>query len=409
MRISMVDAQNNASYDRQLSVLVVHNSYQRRGGEDSVVSAESELLTAMGMRVEPLIYDSRDTIKLRELIRHPDYLVFNQAVYEQARALIRQRQIQLVHCHNLFPLISTSIYSAAQDERIPIVQSVHNYRMGCLNGLLLYKGQICERCRPGQHTAGMALGCYRGSYTQSVAFGIAQTLNHRRGAWHQPSIYIAPGQHIRERLIAWGVPEERVVFKPHFVMHDPGKRASVGRYALFVGRLAPEKGLDLLLDVWSNDRLPLVIVGDGPLRARLEQRVRDQGLTNVCFAGQCGREQVSRFFQEARFLVMPSVWLETFGVVVIEAYAHGVPVIATRLGTLADLIRDGVTGRLFACSDCADLAAKLTELEHDHDRTLAMSHAARREYELLYSAPANAQLMRAVYQQAIQSKAVRSE
>jgi len=403
----MEDTLRNDSNDARSSVLVVHNNYQRRGGEDSVVSAETELLATMGMRVERLEYDSRDTIKLRDLIRHPDYLIFNQAVYEQARALIRQRRIQIVHCHNLFPLISTSIYSAAEDEGVPIVQSVHNYRMGCLNGLFLYKGQICERCRPGQHTAGMALGCYRGSYTQSVAFGIAQTVNHRRGAWSQPTVYIAPGQQLRTRLISWGIPEERVVFKPHFVLHDPGKRSSIGRYALFVGRLSPEKGLDLLLDVWNNDRLPLVIVGDGPLRSRMEQRVRDQGLTNVCFAGHCGHEEVSMFFQQARFLVMPSVWLETFGMVVIEAYAHGVPVLATRLGALADLIRDGTTGLLFTRGDRADLAAKLAELEHNPARNIEMSHAARREYQLLYSAEANAQLLRAVYHQAIHSKETR--
>src|SRR3954452_3368607 len=108
----MVDSQNNDTNAKRLSVLVVHNNYQRRGGEDSVVHAEIELMKSMGMRVETLIYDSQDTVKMRDLIRHPEYLVFNQAVYQQARALIRQRQIQLVHCHNVFPLISTSIYSA---------------------------------------------------------------------------------------------------------------------------------------------------------------------------------------------------------------------------------------------------------------------------------------------------------
>lgn len=396
----MGDDPSNAKTGKQLSILVVHNRYQRRGGEDSVVNAEVELLQTMGMHVTTMVHDSRDPVQLRALVKRPDRLMFNDQAYAEARSNIRSQNIDLIHCHNLFPLLSTSVYAAALAENIPIVQTVHNYRMGCLNGLLLHNGKICERCRPGHHAPGVALGCYRGSHMQSLAFGITQTMNYRRGVWHQPTVYVAPGQLMRAKLMSWGIPEERIVFKPHFVPHDPGPRTAVGNYALFVGRLAPEKGVELLIDVWSNERLRLVIVGDGPLRAQLEQRVRDRGLRNVHFVGYQQREAVSTFLRHARFLVMPSLWLETFGMVVIEAYAHSVPVLATRLGTMADIVRDGTTGLLFARNSQHDLSDKLCELERDTARVMEMSRAARREYENLYSAESNAELLRVVYAQA---------
>jgi glycosyltransferase involved in cell wall biosynthesis len=282
-----------------------------------------------------------------------------------------------------------------------VVQTIHNYRMGCLNGLHLRAGSICERCRPGQHLAGMALGCYRGSRAQSLVFGLAQTISSWRGAWRQPALFVTPSAFLREKLMAWGIPADKIEIKPHFIPGQPQPIATEGDYALFVGRLAAEKGLDLLLDVWHPERLPLIIAGDGPLRGHLEQRVRQERKTNVQVVGYQERAAVNRLLQRARFLVMPSLWFETFGLVVIEAYAHGVPVIATRIGALADLVQDGVTGFLFAPHDRADLGAKLTTLAHDRGRRATMSSAARREYERAYSAESQAQRLAMIYTRAM--------
>lgn len=387
-----------------LRVLVVHNRYQRPGGEDTVVEAEVDLLRSMGVEVFPLIYDSQDEAKMRRLKRRPDELVFNRGAYAEAVSLMRRHQIQVVHCHNLVPLLSPSIYSAAAAIGAPVVQTVHNYRMGCLNGLHLRGGEICELCRPGYHLPGMVLGCYRNSRVQSVAFGLAQTANRWRGAWRRPALYLTPGNSLREHLIAWGIPPEQIVVKPHFVKKDPGQRTGPGTHALFVGRLSPEKGLNVLLDVWDADRPPLMIAGDGPLRGHLECRVRREGRRNVHVLGHQDRESVNALLRDSRFLVVPSVWRETFGLVVIEAYAHGIPVIATRLGTLADLVQDGVTGRLVQPNDRADLATKLTELTNDMEKTVAMGRAARSCYEEHYSADANAAYLREVYDRVLRGK-----
>lgn len=189
--------------------------------------------------------------------------------------------------------------------------------------------------------------------------------------------------------------------KSHFVWPDPGRNTAHGQYALFVGRLAPEKGLDLLLDVWNNDRLPLMIVGDGPLRTHLTERVRNAGLTNVIFAGYQDRAGINQILQHARFLIVPSIWFEIFGLVAIEAYAHGVPVIAPRFGAMADVVQDGETGLHFELNNAADLAAKLAEFEEEPDRLALLSRGARQAFEERFSAQSNVHMLRSIYEYAI--------
>lgn len=397
---------DGSEVERLPRILIVHNAYQQRGGEDIVVQAEIDLLRSLGATVKTMVYDSQDTERLRALEKHPGQLIFNHGVYDEVRSLIRRHQIQIVHCHNLFPLLSTSVYVAAFKEEVPVVQTIHNYRMACLNGLHQREGRICERCSPGHHTPGMAHGCYRGSRLQSLAFGMAQTINYWRGAWEQPTLYVVPSPFVREKLIGWNVPPEKITVKPHFVPNDPGCRSAPGLYALFVGRLSEEKGLDLLIDIWDAQRLPLVIVGDGPLRARLEQRVRQAGLTNVYFTGRQERTGVNIFMQNAQVLLMPSTWYESFGMVLIEAYAHGVPVIATRIGAIENIVRDGETGALFRLNDPADLSAKLAALEQNPTLVTALSMAARREYEQRYSAAVIGEQLRGIYAHALSAKRV---
>lgn len=389
--------------DTRLSVLVVHNHYRWRGGEDSVVAAEIELLRAAGHDAHTMLSDSRDVDQVRDVMWRPHDLVFNREVYQETRALIRRHRVRVVHCHNLVPRPSTSVYAAAVDESVPIIQTVHNYRIGCLNGLHLYQGRICERCRPGHYLPGIIRGCYRGLHLQSLALGMVQQINHWRGVWHTPTRYIAPSQFVRTKLIDWGIAPERVIVKSHFVADDPGPRFDTGSHALFVGRLSPEKGLDLLIDAWDARRMPLVIVGDGPMRAQLEARVRGEQRANIRFAGYQDRAGVNMLLQQARVLLMPSNWFETFGLVLIEAYAYGVPVIATRMGAMAEAIRDGVTGLFFEADNREDLRAKLDMLEFDSDRLAGMRRAARQEFELYYTAQSNIRQLERIYADAIQA------
>lgn len=383
------------------SVLVVHNQFQHLGGEDFTAFAEVELMRSRGARVHFLAYDSSDPRRIDRVKHRPDELVFNRAVYTDVRRLIRKHAIDVIHCHNLWPLVGPSAYRAAEAEGVALVQTMHDFRIGCLQGQLLRRGRICERCRPGRHLSGMVFGCYRGSRVQSIALGMAQTVNAAFGAWSLPTLYIAPSQFVRDKMAGWGISADRTVVKPHFVPKDPGPMAPERDIAVYVGRLSSEKGLQAVIAAWRVDGVPLVIVGDGPLRADLEHQVSVAGKTNIRFVGHKNAAEVGAFLRRACFLILPSITYETFGRVLIEAYAYGVPVLATRLGATPEIVREGVTGLLFDPHNPADLGAKLDQLARNPEQSRPMRQTARRAYEELYSAGTNADLLLAAYTRAL--------
>jgi glycosyltransferase involved in cell wall biosynthesis len=382
-------------------VLVVHNQFQHLGGEDFTAHAEIELMRSRGAHVETLVYDSNDPGLVRRVKRRPDELVFNRGAYRDIRQIVQREKIEVVHCHNLWPMIGPSAYWAAKHEGVALVQTVHDFRAGCLQGQLLRGGQICEQCRPGWHLNGIRFGCYRGSYVQSVALGVAQTINAIRRVWSLPTLYIAPSQFVQAKLRGWGISEGRIVVKPHFVTQDPGFSRAERNVAVFVGRLSQEKGLQTVLDVWNPDWVPLVIIGDGPQRVDLEQQVRRLGKPNVQFAGRKTPAEVEAFLRGACFLILPSITYETFGRVLIEAYAHGVPVLASRLGATPEIVEDGRTGLLFNAHDRFDLSAKLAQMAADPQQSASMRWPARLAFEQRYSAAANAESLLSAYQRAV--------
>ncbi|MBV9174153.1 MAG: glycosyltransferase family 4 protein [Chloroflexi bacterium] len=381
-------------------VLVVHNQFQHLGGEDFTAYAEVELMRKRGAHVQLLVYDSNDPERLRRVKRRPDDLVFNRAAYRDVRRIVQRDQIDLVHCHNLWPMIGPSAYWAAMHEGATLVQTVHDFRMGCLQGQLLRRGEICERCRPGWHLDGIRFGCYRGSHVQSVALGVAQTINAMRGVWSLPTLYIAPSRFVHAKLRSWGVSDERIVVKPHFVAEDPGFSYGERDVAVYVGRLSQEKGLQAVIDAWHPDWMPLLIVGDGPLRAQLEQHICQAQKANVRLVGRKTPAEVAALLRRACFLVLPSITYETFGRVLVEAYAHGVPVLASRLGATSEIVEEGRTGLLFNPHDACDLRAKLAHVAVRPEQSAPMRWPARMAFEQWYSAAANAEGLLSAYQRA---------
>jgi glycosyltransferase involved in cell wall biosynthesis len=384
-------------------VLVVHNQFQHLGGEDFTAYAEVELMRTSGAQVQLLVYDSNDPQRVRHLKHRPDELVFNRGAYRDVRRIIQNEKIELVHCHNLWPMIGPSAYWAARDEGVALVQTAHDFRMGCLQGQLLRHGQICERCRPGWHVNGIRFGCYRGSRVQSVALGLAQTINAMRRAWSLPTLYIAPSRFVHAKLRGWGISGERIVVKPHFVTQDPGFSEAERDVAVYVGRLSNEKGLQLVVDAWKPAWVPFVIVGDGPLREQLAEQVRDK--PNVLLAGRKTPAEVAALLRRACFLILPSITHETFGRVLIEAYAHGVPVLASRLGAAPEIVDHGRTGFLFDPRDARDLRTRLAEMAISPDQSASMRRPAREAFERWYSPAANGVALLGAYQDALRLQA----
>ena len=285
-----------------------------------------------------------------------------------------------------------------------MVQTLHNYRLFCPAATFFRDGHVCEECV--QHTLWRSVryACYRNSRPATATVALMLAVHRRRRTWtRQVDCYIALTEFSRRKFIEAGLPAEKVVVKPNFVHPDPRARNGRGEYALFVGRLSPEKGLHTLLDAWQRlrDRVPLRIVGDGPLRPELEADASRRGLSGVSFDGRLPHDQTLEAMKGARFLVFPSEWYEPFGLTIAEAFACGVPVVASRLGAIEEIVEDGRTGLHFTPGDPDVLAAKVEWAWTHPERMEEMGRAARAEYEAKYTAERNYQMLMDIYQRAI--------
>jgi glycosyltransferase involved in cell wall biosynthesis len=383
------------------TIFIVHEYYQQPGGEDQVFAAESDLLEASGHRVIRYT-DHNDRVKDVGSLALARATVWNGTAYRTLRKLFREEAPQIVHFHNTFPLISPAAYYAARAEGVPVVQTLHNYRLFCTNSLFFRDGHVCEDCF-GRTLPwpGVIHSCYRGSPAASGTVAAMLAAHRALRTWTKMvDMYIALTEFAREKFIQGGLPVEKVAVKPHFVHPDPGPGEGRGGYALFVGRLSPEKGSKTLLSAWEHlgGRLPLKIVGDGPLAPQTAAAVRQ--VPEVKWLGQLPLEEVYKLMGEAAFLVFPSEWYETFGRVAIEAFARGTPVVASKIGAIAELVEHGRTGLHFRPGDSNDLAAQV-EWALKHPAELKqMRKEARADFTAKYTAGRNYESLMEIYQAA---------
>ena len=260
-------------------VLVVHNRYQERGGEDSVFEAEAALLEAHGHHVERLVFDNRELsspLSLRRSLQLGVETVWSRSARRRLRDALATFGPDVAYFHNTFPQISPAAYAVGREAGAAVVQTLHNYRLICPAALLYREGRVCEDC-VGQPVPIAALrhACYRGSRSQTGA-AVAMLMAHRlRGTWRRDvDRYIAPSAFLKHKLVEGGLPAERIVVKPNFVAPDPGSKPGQGDYALFVGRLTETKGIACLLNAYALDKsLPPLQIG-GRRRAGAAGRSR---------------------------------------------------------------------------------------------------------------------------------------
>jgi len=382
-----------------MRVLLAHNYYQNRGGEDESFDAEAALLGSHG----------HDVVRY---VRHNDEIgdgggwqtamrsVWNPTTSREVRGLIRRHRPDVFHATNTFPLLSASAIHAARAEGVPVVVSLRNYRLLCPSADFNRGGRVCEKCiNKRVPWPAVAHRCYRDSATASVVVTIGNTVQRTLGTWHRlVDLFFTPTEFTRQKYIEGGFDPRRIAVKPNFLNEDPGEGGGRGGYAVFVGRLSQEKGITTLLEALGHvtQGIDLRIIGDGPLRDRVAEAAAQN--PRVQYLGRLSHAEVLDVIGDATCLVMPSVWYETFGRTIIEAYAKAVPVVASRLGALAEIVTDGETGLLVEPGDAAALARAINEMAQG--RAVAMRAAARQAFLDHYTGERNLAMILALYRRA---------
>jgi glycosyltransferase involved in cell wall biosynthesis len=391
-----------------MRVLMVHNYYQQRGGEESIFETESGLLELNGHVVDRYTVHN-DQIEGENPFTLASNTLWNQKIYRDLRRVIRQNPPQIVHFHNTFPVISPSAYYAAKAEGIPVVQTLHNYRLLCPNALFFREGKLCLDClgKPIPFP-GVIHGCYRDSRVASAGVAAMLSLHSFLKTWSKAvDAFVVYSQFALNKFVEGGLPPEKLLFKTNSLHPAPEVGQGQGGYALFVGRLSVEKGLGVMLKAWEqlDGKIPLKIVGDGPMLP-LVKDVQSR-VPGVEWLGRKSLDEVYQLMGEASFLVFPSEWYETFGRVAIEAFAKGTPVIAADIGAISELVTHKHTGLRFCASDPSDLVAQVEwALSHPEEMVL-MRQTARTEFETKYTANSNYQRLIEIYHQA-QTNALQS-
>jgi len=385
------------------TVVVVHGRYQFRGGEDEVFEAETRLLEERGHRVIRLTAEAPNLGGFRSRAHLALNALWSGQWYKRLRTLLADQSVDVLHIHNFFPVISPSVFYACNEARVPVVQTLHNFRLICPAATLYRAGQLCERC-VGRPFAWPAIwhGCCRGSRSQSAVVAAMLGVHRLLGTWQQKvDLYVALTQFARDQLVRGGLPPDRVTVKPNFVHPDPGMGGHGGGFALYVGRLYPEKGINTLLPAWRKlgAPIPLKVIGEGPLSAAVAAEAGRSG--NVAWLGRRSRAEMLSCMQQANFLLVPAAWYEPFGLVAIEAFSTGLPVIVSGHGGLAEIVEPGRNGLHFRPGDAADLAAKVEWAWSHPQEMVRMGQQARRTFEQKYTAEHNYGLLMEAYRAAI--------
>ena len=388
-----------------MRILMVHNYYRLRGGEDESTEQDVSLLKANGHEVRMYSRNNNAISDFSLLQRSRLFFspVWSLRTCRDVAQVMESFKPAVVHVQNFFPLVSPSVFYVARRHGAAVVHTLRNYRLMCPSGILFRKGGICETCLARSPWPGVAGRCYRDSVGQTASVALMLSVHRILRTWrNQVSLFITLTEFARNQFVRGGFVTDRIEVRPNFLATDPGESNAKRVGALFAGRLCEEKGVMFLLDAWQRlPNVPLTVIGDGPLRDQVEHFVAERGMRHVQVRGELPHAEVLDALRKASFLVMPSLWYETFGRLIIEAYAVGTPVIASRLGAMQELVEECRTGLLFDAGSPERLVDAVNRAMKDDRERLAWGRNARVAFERRYSAHvAHARLMQ-IYERAI--------
>jgi glycosyltransferase involved in cell wall biosynthesis len=382
-----------------LRVLQVHTRYRLPGGEDQVVEAERRLLKDAGLDVQQVVFDNAAMRESRSLFGDLGLAaaaIWSRSAEDRVKEAIVAHRPQVIHVHNTFPAASPSVYAAAAAHGVPVLQTLHNYRFVCPSATVFRDGHACTDCvgRPVPWPA-VVHACVRGSRSQSAVAAATLTLHRARGTFaHDITGYVALTAFQRQLLIRGGLPARRIRVISNFLEPDPGTGPEERRGITYVGRVAPEKGIACLLDAASMLPGVIQIIGDGPLGS-LAAAADAAG--HVAYAGSLPSSSVAAALRRSIAFVLPSLWFEGFPLVLLEAYATGTPVIASRIGSLGELVEEGFSGLLAEPNDAADLADRIRWAVDHPSQMREMGVNARHLYETRFRGEGHLAALLAAY------------
>jgi len=387
-----------------MKILLVHNAYKEGGGEDVVVAQEHRLLESRGHQVVAYHRSNWET-ETNSIIGRLHWAaraVWSRQAHGEIAKLLHETRPDLVHVHNTFLVISPSIYSACNQAGVPVVQTLHNYRLLCPAANCFRSGHICEECLRQGVWHGVRHACYRSSRTATAVAASMLTFHRTRGTWaKEVDCYIALTQFARGKFIQAGIPAEKIRVKPNFLDPDPGLRTDCETWVVCVGRLSTEKGAETLLAAWRHlpKDIRLRVIGDGPCRHSMASAAKESGLS-IDFEGRLEQGQTIQVMKGARFVVFPSRLYENFPMTILQAFACGVPLIASDMPSVREIVQDGRTGLLFRPGDATDLAQKVFWAWNHPIQMKRLAESARAEFCAKYTASCNYQALMDIYQEA---------
>jgi glycosyltransferase involved in cell wall biosynthesis len=381
-----------------LHILAVHNRYQISGGEDQSHAAEIHMLRNNGIIVDEYIEDNQ---KISYLNRFDLAIrtIWSTETYVKIQQILAVTKYDLIVIQNFFPLISPSIYYAAKKYNVPCIQYLRNYRLFCLNGILFRDNRICEDClKKPIPWPGILHRCYRNQYDASGVVAAMLVFHRIMGTWQtKVNRYIALTEFARSKFIEGGIHPELIAVKPNFIYPDPVPGDGAGDYALFVGRLSFEKGVNILLNAWNLLDIPikLKIIGEeDPNRIILKNASKNE---QIQFIGKKTSREVLDEIGNAKCVILPSLIFEGFPRVIIESFSKGTPVIVSDLTSLSELVTNGFNGLLFKTGNSTDLADKVMWMCQNPEKLKEMRLNARKEYEEKYTSELNLKFFMDIY------------
>ncbi len=389
-----------------MKILLVHNYYQQQSGEYTAVESHKSLLNQRGHTVLTYIRDNKevDNYTIPQKTAFFGNALWSRNTYSEVRDLVNAERPDVAHVHNVFPLISPSVYRALKDAGVPVVQTVHNFRFLCPNGLFYTHGQICERCKHGNTLHSVRYKCYRESYLLSSLYALSIGMHRRLGTFNLIDRFIALTEFTAQKLVENGVADlQKITILGNFLrdpLPEPGLPEQRKPFVIFIGRLSREKGVDILIRAVADlPGLNLKILGDGPQTEALHEIANQRHISNVNFLGYMSGAEKWRLLGQALASVMPSVWYEHLPFSILESFATGTPALASRLGSLPSIVEEGFTGLLFRPGDSMDLRDKLAWISAHPDQALEMGRNGRLTVEERYSEDSHYERLVAIYQQ----------